>query len=152
MQVHLANRYPALGAGMLFGTHSCLDKLSSGLSIIALQHLAQLSAGERTEDGRAGPEATLAYTVGACGLPLAASCAALALCCHPAVRPPLRSGSATQPLLGPKTDFRLSPSLLPLERGGQTATLPSEVEQSNPEVIFEADSPTSKGAVVVDDT
>jgi len=93
MQADAARQYPNYGHGFLYGTHSMLDKVSSGIAIVLLQHVAQAGAGSEasaTDDGMAAPASSVAqhaYLVGACIVPMCASATAILLCARDALYP-----------------------------------------------------------------
>lgn len=74
LQADAARLRPLHGNGFLYGAHSMLDKLSSGLSIVALQQLAQTSSSQVPSPGEhADTGAALAYYLGASTIPAAAA-------------------------------------------------------------------------------
>lgn len=92
MQADAARAFPWHGHGFLYGTHSMLDKLSSGLAIVLLQRLAQRSArGGSAANGMAlpaGGAARSAFVLGACVVPCAAATLSAVLCARAALAPP----------------------------------------------------------------
>jgi Na+/melibiose symporter-like transporter len=92
MQADAARKFPGFGHGFLYGTHSMLDKLSSGAAIVLLQRAAQVSAGEAgtSANGMARPggaAAERAFIVGACVVPCCAALVTCALCLQDALAP-----------------------------------------------------------------
>jgi Na+/melibiose symporter-like transporter len=104
MQADAARTFPKYGHGFLYGTHSMLDKVSSGLAIVFLQNFAQRSGESGTDDdgmARPGGAATRgAFTIGACLVPLCAALCAVLLtldgACKPLTAPPSGEGEEAQ--------------------------------------------------------
>lgn len=125
MQADAARLFPHYGHGFLYGTHSMLDKLTSGVAIVLLQQLAQRSeaqggaqAGATGENGMAAPagaSARQAYVIGACIVPMCAAVAAGALGARDAIVAPWpASEPASRAHTPPRTPpFPLSPKGAP---------------------------------------